>query len=365
MDSKHFVAIPFLLLKTIGLHNTNTVNLQYKYNLKISGLFVLTMIYLSCAFFSFIYYLCTVQRYNSEYIDILNILLSLGYMTLAIGKIATLLLKRRKIKRIMQDLDQIFPRTTQTFQHMNVKSYLGECTKIAKWLAIGELSIIWIYNITPIAESFVKFFIWPGNRIWTFRLPFTTLPFFPYNYDHPVYNIIHYAIQSWIGYMETNLILSLDLLLIGLVSQIRMHFEYLNATLERMKFNADDPRNIRICIEKHCKLNRYVSLRILEHNFIISEVYSIILNSLYSFRLSDELNDIFSITILFNFMSSSVVICILAFMATIMTSYAELCRYLFASVESIIQVFIICLFSDKLTASVWHWTYYLWYLCNL
>lgn len=257
MDSKDFVAIPFLLLGTIGLHNTNTVNVQYKYNLKISGFFVGTMIYLFCAFFSFIYYLCTVQRYDSEYIDILNILLSLGYMTLAIAKVGTLLLKRRKIRRIMQDLDQIFPRTTSTLQHMNVKSYLGECTKIAKWLAIAELSIIWIYSLMPIAESFVKFFIWPGTRIWTLRLPFTTLPFFPYNYDHPILNIVHYAIQSWIGYMETNLILSLDLFLIGLISQIRMHFEYLNATLERMMCNEDGPHNIGTFIEKHCKLNRY------------------------------------------------------------------------------------------------------------
>lgn len=260
MDSKDFVSIPFLLLRNIGLHNKNTIDLQSKYNLKMNKIFIITTIYLLGALLAFLYYLCTVQHYNSEYIDILNIVLSLGYMTLAIAKGGILLLKRHKLKTIMQDLDEIFPKTANTLNNMNAKLHLSDCTQIAKSFTAAQLIIVWIFNLTPIVESSIRYYIWPGNRIWSFRLPYTTLPFFPYNYDQPVYNIVHYIIQSWIGYMETNVILSLDLFLIGLITQIRMHFEYLNVIMDQMKFNANRSQHIGQFVKKHCKLNRYVSL---------------------------------------------------------------------------------------------------------
>lgn len=72
----------------------------------------------------------------------------------------------------------------------------------------------------------------------------------------------------------------------------------------------------------------------------------------YLLRLTDELDDIFGGSILFNFASSSVIICVVGFLVTTADRIIEVVKYSFTLISSIIQVYIVCLMGDKFIVSV-------------
>lgn len=69
-------------------------------------------------------------------------------------------------------------------------------------------------------------------------------------------------------------------------------------------------------------------------------------------RLTVELDGIFSGSILFNFVSGSVIICVVGFLVTTADHSIEVVKYSFTLISSVIQVYIVCLMGDKFIISV-------------
>lgn len=74
--------------------------------------------------------------------------------------------------------------------------------------------------------------------------------------------------------------------------------------------------------------------------------------SCFYVRLTVELDDIFGGSILFNFVSSAVIICVVGFLVTTADRIIEVVKYSFTLISSIIQVYIVCLMGDKFIVSV-------------
>lgn len=73
---------------------------------------------------------------------------------------------------------------------------------------------------------------------------------------------------------------------------------------------------------------------------------------LFARRLSEELDDIFGGSILFHFISSSMIICVVGFLAVISDDIMELVKYILALGSSIVQLFIICWLGDRVQETV-------------
>lgn len=75
-----------------------------------------------------------------------------------------------------------------------------------------------------------------------------------------------------------------------------------------------------------------------------------LLNS--NFRVSEELNSIFSPSILFNFLASSLIICLVGFQATAGVAPLDFFKYLLFLLASLLQILLICYFGNMLIDSV-------------
>lgn len=80
---------------------------------------------------------------------------------------------------------------------------------------------------------------------------------------------------------------------------------------------------------------------------------------LYS-RWLVKLDDIFSITTLFNFVSSSIVICTIGFLVIYSNKIAEVMRFAFCLVTCVMQIFILCWLGDRVIENVLSRSKFLW-----
>lgn len=235
MDSKDFVSTSFFLLKFSGLRNKNHLDKTINYTLTITPFAIVNILNLLALQIGYIYYLCNTNTYNTTFFEILNICLGLSYLTLVAGKAAILLLKRQKLLNIMQELDEIFPRTRARQREMQADDHLRDNRYYTVLFATLQITAIWIFNLAPLFDAMIKKFIWPRNGVWSVRLPYTNLPFFPFNVIQPTFYTVHYMLQCITSLNNSNIILSMDLFLIGLVSQICMHFDRLSEKLAESK----------------------------------------------------------------------------------------------------------------------------------
>lgn len=78
----------------------------------------------------------------------------------------------------------------------------------------------------------------------------------------------------------------------------------------------------------------------------------VILSFNWCFRLADDVDAIFNVKVLLNFVTSSIVICASGLLMMISENVIETCRFFIAFVLFISQTFFICFLGDQLTVAV-------------
>lgn len=84
-------------------------------------------------------------------------------------------------------------------------------------------------------------------------------------------------------------------------------------------------------------------------------------NFMFYFRWLVNLDNIFSITTLFNFVSSSIVICTIGFLVIYSNKIAEVMKFAFCLLTCIMQIFILCWLGDRVIENVLTRETFLWF----
>lgn len=74
--------------------------------------------------------------------------------------------------------------------------------------------------------------------------------------------------------------------------------------------------------------------------------------NVYISRIIDDLNTVFNASIFYNFLSSSLMICLIGFQITVKVNTFDLFKYFIFLITSLSQIFMTCYFGEKLIDSV-------------
>ncbi|XP_037045000.1 odorant receptor 85c-like [Bradysia coprophila] len=267
-------------------------------------------------------YFCKTFGNFKNFVDAVSVTLCIGFIFLALAKVSAVFWKRDQMSRLMSDLEIMFPKTDGEAREYNVGKFRSQTVFLMKLYATIQMVMIWCFNFYPLTETLSGYM---NDGSWEVDFPY--IIWYPFNPYAPGYFELNWMSQMWAAYVSAAGMLATDLLLCGAVEQICMHFEYLNKQLLSMRPNA------RTGDIDYSKLKKIVRT----HNEII--------------RLTVELDDIFGGSILFNFVSSSVIICVVGFLVTTADRSIEVVKYSFTLISSIIQVYIVCLMGDKFIVS--------------
>lgn len=77
-----------------------------------------------------------------------------------------------------------------------------------------------------------------------------------------------------------------------------------------------------------------------------------ILNLSFIISISDVINEVFGVTLLLNFLSSSVLVCFVGFQMTLDQSPEIICKLAVYLVAATVEIYLLCFFSDWLISAV-------------
>lgn len=165
---------------------------------------------------------------------------------------------RKILKNLMNDLIEIFPNTLKLQNEFELNKYRREITRILIVVAVIFSILVWQYNIIPIIQSCIEYFILNKYEKFNKRLPY--LIKYPFDIYDTKFYIIVYIHLIFAGYVCSTNILAADILLYTIITQICMHFDYLSMKLETLKINEKQHNHnyLKKYIKHHQKLFRYV-----------------------------------------------------------------------------------------------------------
>lgn len=241
---------------------------------------------------------------------------TIGYIGLAIVKSISISSKIKEFKDLIETLNDLFPKSKEEQKAFGVVNYRKGYRRMENFFIYLNVSVGVFFTVVPI----VKFLV---SGIWINKLPFDS--WFPFDeYDPRCYNFILLS-EIFCSIMTLAVMLGSDLCLISFIILISMKFDVLCQRLQQLEDSES--------IDVHKKFVEFVKL----HETLI--------------RLSKNLEKIFTYPIFINFFGSSIFICLNVHQASMETSIANYFRSANLIIASMLQIFLICYYGNKLTSA--------------
>jgi len=215
--------------------------------------------------------------------------------------------KKPQMKDLLATLTKLFPATKEEQEAYDVKNYLPGYKRFERIFAFALNLDGILFNLAPIIDYF-------KTGLWYRKLPFEN--WFPFDEFDPRY---YHFVYAWFIFATATLNLSClaaDCLLLSFITLIAMEFDILGKKLRNIAKN----KNVSELVERHKTL----------------------------MRLSDDLEEIYSFSILVNFTGSSIFLCLVAFELSIGVDPEILSKLMSFLVSSIIQMWLLCFYGQKL-----------------
>lgn len=337
-----FTSLPRIFFKVIGILSvSNNGFLKFRTNL----LYHITFWNLGTSILgelvNFTRWFMGMEHFS--FLQITYLILCVGYLSMCFAKVLSLLFQSESMHNLLVDLQAIHPMTKQDQERCYTKKYYAEARRVMTLYACVQMLMIWCFNLSPLAESLMVY--WSTGR-WEVDLPYPVYyPF--YAYSTGLFEFL-FIIQLWAAFIGATGILAVDMFLCGIVIQICMHFDDVKRKMTEFIPTGNFRRDMDVMkeyIAKHAEVMRYVPTRSPTTNQMFQWMYDI-------HRISQNLNDIFTITILFNFVSSCVIICMMAFLSMVSERLSQIIKYAYTAVTCILQIFIVGWLGDRFIASV-------------
>lgn len=187
-----------------------------------------------------------------------NFIFTLLYILSAVPKIISILNKRLQFKDLLDELNDIVPRSQADQRDYRAVECLKSATRMSTIFAIIQITAI---NYISFSSNIISFFApRPANETWHAMLPYGDA--YPFYKHQPYVFPILFFIQVWEGYICIGIIYAVNFVTYGILIQICMHYEHLAWKLKTFDgLNSDksvDNRHIIWCISKHNQLNGYL-----------------------------------------------------------------------------------------------------------
>lgn len=241
----------------------------------------------------------------------------MGFTALSFVKIMTIKLNETKLTDMLHRLDALFPSTVALQQRYGVYQYNRESQVVMKSFSILYMILIWMFNLLPLV-SMVAGYVSDGT--WHKQLPY--FMWYWYDWHRPGYFAVTFLHQNWGGFVSAVFYLSTDLMFCAIVLLLCLQFDIVAYRLSHAL--PDDHQELVGCVRIHQAV----------------------------IELCNELEHMFSPSLLVNFLSSSVIICLVGFQATAGITPADLFKFVLFLVSSLVQVFLLCYYGNKLIVAV-------------
>lgn len=178
---------------------------------------------------------------QSIYLIVCNV-----FMYFAMFKILVLRLYDADFARLIRDLNENFPNTSDQQLDFEIHQHAKRVQSFNIFYTVVQLFMASCFNIFPAVEIFQKLYR-EGKWEIDFAFPIT-YPFDPYRrgiFEYCYFN------HWYASYVTIVCVISVDMLMFICLEQICMHFYQLTRSIQR--FETFDPQNEKLFIKQHVK----------------------------------------------------------------------------------------------------------------
>ncbi|XP_058985171.1 putative odorant receptor 69a [Musca domestica] len=241
----------------------------------------------------------------------------LGLTMVAVCKMFVLFWHGRRISILLQELEEIFPDEKEQFAHptlYRVRHFAQTSERLMGRTTKFFIFAFCFYNSLPIAELLYELLL-PDQEI---KYRYQSNTWYPWQTKDNARTWLNF-IASYVCQVQSSLtgvgfIMAGEFMLCFFITQMQMHFDYLTNALRHL-----DAASVRA--------NEKLKYLIIYHTKLL--------------RYSKEINEIFNISFLVNFITSSIAICMMA-CSMVMLSMAHTFKYSVGLLSFLVFTFFIC-----------------------
>ncbi|KRG00647.1 odorant receptor 85c [Drosophila mojavensis] len=271
---------------------------------------IVNVVFIMIAEFSFV----VKAVVDKEIVLAVMVMSYIGFIGVGLSKMFFVWLNKATLSHIVRDLEDLFPRDKPAQVACKLDYYLNSCSRISFMFSMLYSVAIWTFNLFNLIQ-YVIYDWWLQTRIVPETLPYPV--YVPWDPGHGLKYLLMFFNQNFAGYTSAAGQVSTDLLLCAVITQIIMHFNYLSQKFEDHQLTGDWAQDSRLLSE----VVHY-------HNRLL--------------RLSDQLNEIFGVPLILNFLISSFVLCFVSFELTVGVRPDEAIKLLLFLGCSLSQAYLIC-----------------------
>ncbi|XP_043649788.1 odorant receptor 67a-like [Drosophila teissieri] len=247
------------------------------------------------------------------------------FVLIGLSKIFAVIYRKPKMTSLVKQLKSCFPSSALDQEEYDVKSCLKRTHMYTKGFGV-------LYTVMYFAHTLIPIFIYFCEKV-LLKYPNAkqTMPFYQlelWEWRDTWWFYPTYFHQSHAGYTATCGSISSDLMIFAVVLQVIMHYDRLAKVLRELKVEALNKPN-----------GADEDLRKLQ---------SLIANHIDILRLTDVVNEVFGVSLLLNFLASSLLVCLVGFQLTIKFSFQYFGKQVLLLVSVLFEVYLLCSFSQKL-----------------
>lgn len=234
-----------------------------------------------------IYFFLHINNENeNSFLILTNNLPCAGFVVLTMVKLYTVYYNHKILLRIFKDLKLLNETLEESFN--GNLCFATTSKKMLKVFSVLFMLLIWIFNLMPLVEMSNEVM---NNQTLTRQLPYYM--WYPFDAFQPVVFEICFATVSWGAFTCALGILTSDLLLCSFLTLICMQFVNLKNRLKKIIDGKKPGKYLDAWINDHIKL----------------------------LDICEKVEEIFSFSILVNFIGSSIIICLAGFQTVVKYFY--------------------------------------------
>ncbi|XP_073838698.1 putative odorant receptor 85d isoform X2 [Musca autumnalis] len=306
---------------------------------KEKAIFLLLGINFTCCFFAKSLFVVF-----GEFIDTMHATQWILYFMFALNsccKTLSVAIGRKKLFIVLKDIERIFPQSLQERRDFRLAHNYSHIMRHAKFMSIQHCSIALMFISFPFVQSTLEYLTSDAdNAKFVTRTPY--IMSYPFDASSGIGFIVAYVSQFFGGFAVSCYFVGSDMLLMCTIYLVIMQYNYLCWRIENFKSqNFDkDIKEIKFILERHNLLN----------------------------VVAETVNEVFSISILLNYMISILIIVMISIQITKGSDFnLDMIKFVGFFTSASTQVYYICMFgnllmdsslrvSESLIGQEWYWT---------
>ncbi|XP_016959715.1 putative odorant receptor 85d [Drosophila biarmipes] len=284
-------------------------------------MFIAQMVNLNAVLFSELIYVFLAIGKGSNFLEATMNLSFIGFVVVGDLKIWHIWRQRKRLTQVVNELENLHPESLDQQEPYNVKYHLSGYSRYSKFYFGMHLVLIWTYNLYWAVYYLVCDF-WLGVRQFERMLPYYC--WVPWDWSTGLSYYLMYVSQNLAGQACLSGQLAADMLMCVLVTLVVMHFIRLSGHIQGhvagILSSQQDLEFLQAVVVYHQRL----------------------------LHLCQDINEIFGVSLLCNFVSSSFIICFVGFQMTIGGKIDNLVMLVLFLFCAMVQVFMIATHAQRL-----------------